>query len=44
MPMILEFSLYYLDVFYINAMMENDPVSDDKPTVHGEEPLQREVR
>jgi hypothetical protein len=35
---------FYLDVLFIGGRVESSPVSDDKPTTPGEEPLQRESR
>jgi hypothetical protein len=36
-----KFPLYYLDVLCISAVVEDNPVSDDEPTMQGEEPPQR---
>jgi hypothetical protein len=35
---------FYLDVLFIGGRVESSPVSDDEPTVPGEEPPQREAR
>lgn len=36
-PVMPEFLLYYLDVHCTHAVLENDPISDDEPTMQGEE-------
>jgi hypothetical protein len=35
---------FYPDVLFIGGRVESTPISDDEPTVPGEEPLQRESR
>jgi hypothetical protein len=35
---------FYPDVLFIGGRVESSPISDDEPTVHGEEPPQREAR
>jgi hypothetical protein len=35
---------FYPDVLLIGGRVESSPISDNKPTVHGEEPPQREAR
>jgi hypothetical protein len=35
---------FYLDVLFIGGRVESSPISDDEPTVPGEEPPQREAR
>jgi hypothetical protein len=35
---------FYPDVLFIGGRVESSPISDDEPTVPGEEPLQREAR
>jgi hypothetical protein len=35
---------FYPDVLFIGGRVESSPISDDEPTVPGEEPPQREAR
>jgi hypothetical protein len=35
---------FYLDVLFIGGRVESSPISDDEPTMLGEEPPQREAR
>jgi hypothetical protein len=35
---------FYPDIFFIGGRLESSPISDDEPTVQGEEPPQREAR
>jgi hypothetical protein len=35
---------FYPDILFIEGRVESSPISDDKPTVPGEEPPQREAR
>jgi hypothetical protein len=35
---------FYSDVLFIGGRVESSPISDDEPTMPGEEPLQREAR
>jgi hypothetical protein len=35
---------FYPDILFIRGRVESNPISDDEPTVPGEEPLQRESR
>jgi hypothetical protein len=35
---------FYPDILFIGGRVESSPVSDDEPTVLGEEPPQREAR
>jgi hypothetical protein len=37
-------TLFYPDVLFIGRRVESSPISDDEPTVPGEEPPQREAR
>jgi hypothetical protein len=37
-------TLFYPDVLFIGGRVESSPISDDEPTVPGEEPPQREAR
>jgi hypothetical protein len=37
-------TLFYPDVLFIRGRVESSPISDDEPTVPGEEPPQREAR
>lgn len=37
------FPLYYPNALCINAAVENGSISNDEPTIHGEEPSQREA-
>ena len=35
---------FYPDILFIGGRLESSPISDDEPTVQGEEPPQREAR
>jgi hypothetical protein len=35
---------FYLDILFIGGRLESSPISDDEPTMPGEEPPQREAR
>jgi hypothetical protein len=35
---------FYPDVLFIRGILESSPISDDEPTMQGEEPPQREAR
>jgi hypothetical protein len=35
---------FYPDIFFIQGRLESAPISDDEPTMQGEEPPQREAR
>jgi hypothetical protein len=35
---------FYPDILFIGGRVESSPISDDEPTVPGEEPPQREAR
>jgi hypothetical protein len=35
---------FYLDILFIQGRLESAPISDDEPTMQGEEPPQREAR
>jgi hypothetical protein len=35
---------FYPDILFIEGRLESSPISDDEPTVQGEEPPQREAR
>jgi hypothetical protein len=39
-----ESPLYYPDILIINRGIDDNPISDDKPTVQREEPPHREAR
>jgi hypothetical protein len=36
-------ALFYPDILFIGGRLESSPISDDEPTVQGEEPPQREA-
>jgi hypothetical protein len=37
-------TIFYPDVLFIGGRVESSPISDDEPTMPGEEPPQREAR